>query len=255
MKLTKLKYQILSVFFILASNIFWAQSITALKKIDSLKTLLKQDSSHIFRNQKLRPFFNIDQRYSWIKNLHAQTNIPIYINGLQMGVILKEKHTVGIGLYNITKYSKKLQKISDKYHKIRYQNLDLKYFTLFYNYVVIDKRFFELDVSAETGLGNYDYFLSDSVNRKIIPTEAKGTMYVGGGGINIILKPLKWLGINGNAGYRVVSHIDHLNLNGIYYSYGIWLDIREIIRETNYFLIKKKRYKKQVKKILSECWN
>ena len=40
----------------------------------------------------------------------------------------------------------------------------MNYLTLYYQYVIVDTRFFELDVPLEVGLGNYVYNLKDETN-------------------------------------------------------------------------------------------
>lgn len=219
------------------------------QKLDSLHDKLQKDSLHIFRFQKLRPYLAIDSRNSWIKNENGTKNVPINVNGLQLGVIIKERHTVGLGFYSMNNSSKDLQKLTDQNKRVTYQSLKMNYATLFYQYVIVDKRYFELDLPLEVGLGHFDYYLADSA-RQVIPKSAQsGTVRLTGGGVNIVLKPLRWIGLNAMGGCRFVvfDQRTKLNFNGVYYSYGVWVDIRQIIRDTNYYLIKKHRYKKQVK--------
>lgn len=229
-----------------------AQTEAQKHQIDSLHTKLSKDSARIYRPKTVRPFLGIDQRNSWIKNVHGTSNVPVNINGLQLGVTLKDKHTVGLGFYNITNYSKQPQKLTDRDQKVKYQNLKLGYAMLFYQYVIFDTRFFELDLPLEIGLGNYDYYLSDSAKLPLPKTEEKGPVKLTGGGVSIVLKPVKWIGISGMAGYRITSlnKSSNLNLNGFYYSYGVWIDLHQIIMDTKFYLIKKRKYKKQVRHIL-----
>ncbi|MBS1637233.1 MAG: hypothetical protein JST26_15040 [Bacteroidetes bacterium] len=219
--------------------------------IDSLRNKLSADSIHIFRFQNVRPFVGIDQRNSWIKNEHGAKNTPINVNGLQLGTILKEKHTVGIGLYSISNTAKQPVRLQDKNQVVTYQQLDIKYMTLFYQYAIVDRRYFELDLPLEVGLRSYKYYLTDA-NKQVQLHREQGTVKLTGGGVNIIIKPFRWIGVSGMAGLRFVLVNQHtnLNFNGAYYSYGVWLDIRQIIRDTRYYLIKKPRYKKQIKQLL-----
>lgn len=236
---------------ILASQPAFAQLSPQQKrqKLDSLHAKLEKDSLHIFRFQKLRPYLAIDSRNSWIKNEQGTKNVPINVNGLQLGVIIKERHTVGLGFYSMTNASKDLQKLTDQNSRVTYQSLKMGYATLFYQYVIVDKRYFELDVPLEVGVGHYDYYLSDSAKARIPKSAQSGTVRLTGGGVNIVLKPLRWIGLNAMGGCRFVvfDQRTKLNFNGVYYSYGVWVDIRQIIRDTNYYLVKKRRYRKQVK--------
>ena len=212
-----------------------------LKVRDSLGVKLKADSNHIFRFQKFRPYINLDQRNSFIKNA------AINVNGLQLGTLIKEKHVLGIGGYIITSNSKqKVKTKTDKSIDVD-RELDMKYITLFYQYVAIDRRFFELDFQTEVGVGKFDLKLYDSKTNKLILDRSAG-LFVSGIGPLIAFKPFRWIGITGMAGYRFTFEKNtNLNFSGAYYSYGVWLDLRQIIRDSNYYLIKKRKYKKQLK--------
>jgi hypothetical protein len=242
--------RVVLLLFLCSSFVFFSQTNDQVK-IDSLKSKFYKDSLHLFRFQKLRPFLGIDQRNSWIKNESGTKNVPINVNGLQLGVILKENHTVGFGIYNITNTSKQAKKITDKDQRVTYQNLKLSYFTLFYQYVIIDKRYFELDLPLEIGLGNYNYYLSDSA-QNILPKSIENNPFrLTGGGVNIVLKPFRWIGVTAMGGYRfaILDKNSHLNLNGPYYSYGVWLDIRQIYRDINFYWVKRPKYRKQLKSL------
>jgi hypothetical protein len=218
-----------------------------IKKIDSLTAKLKTDSTHIYRFQKYRPYINFDQRNSFINNA------PINVNGAQLGVLINEKHVVGFGGYIITANSK--QKIRTKTDKNIPANrvLNMDYGTFFYQYVALDKRFFEIDLQAELGGGVYDYKYYDvNTNKQIADRSAK--IIVGGLGPLLAFKPFKWIGIIGMVGYRFTFERNtNLNFNAVYYSYGVWLDVRQIIRDYNYYLVKKRKYRKEIMLVKSQC--
>jgi hypothetical protein len=208
---------------------------------DSLTFKLKSDSIHIFRFQKIRPYVNLDQRNSFIKDA------PINVNGLQLGVLINDRHVLGIGGYGITSAGK--QQVKTKFNKINdaKRDLEMKYLTFFYQYVVIGKRYIELDLQTELGAGKFEIKLTDLSTNKIVVDKSAG-MIVCGAGPLLAIKPFKWIGIIGMAGYRLTFEKgSNLNFNGAYYAYGVWLDIRQIVRDYNYFLIKKRKYHKQIK--------
>src|SRR4051812_2363230 len=70
-------------------------------RLDSLNLKLLKDSMHIYRFQKLRPYIGIDNRNSFVNNQ------PVNFKGLQFGVILNEKHIIGLGFYAMSQNSKK----------------------------------------------------------------------------------------------------------------------------------------------------
>src|SRR6185437_8874503 len=189
---------------------------------DSLTTQLKADSTHIYRAQKYRPYINLDQRNSFIRNQ------SININGLQLGVLINDRHVFGLGGYIITSSSKAQVKTKTDKNASVNRTLNMDYGTFFYQYTIIDKRFWELDIQSELGLGTYDYKYYDINTNKQL-AERNAGLLVGGIGPLLAFKPTKWLGIIGMVGYRFTSEKNtNLNFNGFYYSYGAWFDVRQI---------------------------
>jgi hypothetical protein len=233
------------LFLVLLQCGMYAQNFTRkqLHQRDSLTAKLKADSVHIFRFQKYRPYFNIDQRNSFIRNA------PININGLQLGVLIKEKHVIGLGGYAITSTSKqKIKTKTDKNVEVE-RTLDMKYATVFYQYVAIDRRYFELDLQAEFGTGQFNLNFYDTKTGNLLQNRS-GNLLVTGVGPIIAIKPFRWVGIMGMAGYRFTFEKNpNLNFSGAFYGYGLWLDLRQIIRDVNYNLIKKRKYKKEVSRL------
>ncbi len=219
---------------------------------DSLKLKFQKDSAHVYRFKKLRPWLAIDQRNSRIKNTKGIQKIPVTINGLQAGVIIKEKHALGFGLYTMNNTTQKPVKISDQNNVIKYQELLLKYITLTYEYKLVDTRFFELDVPMEVGLGHYIYNLKDETQSQLLWQE-QGPIKLTGGGVQIILKPFRWIGLSGMAGYRITvfNKKTNLNFNGGYYSYGVWIDLRRIYRDIKFYGFVRPKYRKKVKALTS----
>ena len=88
-------------------SILFSQNLNEnqIHKKDSLTAKLKADSTHIFRFQKIRPYVNLDQRNSFIKDA------PINVNGLQIGILIKDRHVIGLGGYGITSAGKQQVKI------------------------------------------------------------------------------------------------------------------------------------------------
>ena len=235
------------VFLILLQCGLYSQNFThkQIRQRDSLTAKLKTDSIHIFRFQKYRPYFNIDQRNSFIRNA------PININGLQLGVLIKEKHVIGLGGYAITATSKqKIKTKTDKNAEVE-RTLDMKYATLFYQYVAIDRRYFELDLQAEFGAGQFNMNFYDTKTGNLLQNRS-GNLLITGIGPIIAIKPFRWVGIMGMAGYRFTFEKNpNLNFSGAFYGYGLWLDLRQIIRDVNYNLIKKRKYKKEASRLLN----
>jgi hypothetical protein len=236
------------VSFILPILLFSFHSFLSQNSSEALKQQFQKDSAHIYRFKKIRPWLAIDQRNSWIKNDKGAQKVPVTINGLQAGVILKEKHTVGLGLYTMNGTSQKPARLNDQNNKITYQELLMKYLTLYYQYVIVDTRYFELDVPMEVGLGSYVYNLKDETQTALLWHE-QGPVKLTGGGVQIIAKPLKWIGISVMGGFRIVTlnKKTNLNFNGVYYSYGVWVDLRQIYRDIKFYGFLRPKYRKKMK--------
>jgi len=238
---------------LLSFNItLFSQNIRTQQRLDSLKLQFQKDSSRIYRFQKFRFRVALDRRNSWIKNQRATKQIPVSINGFQLGAVLFEKHSVGFGLYNIAAESKRPAKINDQLNTIRYEELFMNYFTGYYEYVLLNKRFFEIDIPVELGLGRYVYNLKDETQTKLLWHE-QGPIKLSSAGLQVIFKPLKWIGLVGMGGYRFVRFNEktNLNFNNFYYSYGVWVDIRQIHRDLRFYAFKRPKYRKKVKAILA----
>jgi len=102
----------------------------------------------------------------------------------------------------------------------------------------------------EIGLGGYDVKIQDSLTGKIF-NDKKGGIIPIGIGVQPVYKPWKWVGVAFLLGYRIVlENNSNQNFNGWYYSFGLTVDLRQIIRDTKYYLIKKKHYNRVVKRTL-----
>lgn len=224
----------------LAALGLYAQKENGPQKIDSLRARLRKDSAHIYRFQKLRPYLSLDNRNSWINHQ------PVNFKGLQAGVILHEKHTLALGLYAMSQKSKRSIRTKDGQQTVE-RSLSLNYLTLFYQYAVVDKRYFEFDLPFEIGLGGYDIQFRDTVTGHIY-REVKGGIIPLGLGVQPVFKPFKWVGIPLLLGYRFVGSNSVANFNGWYYSIGVSLDLRQIVRDSRYYF-KKRRFKREVKKL------
>ena len=219
------------------------QSASKQYLIDSLTTKFKKDSAHIYRFKNLRPFAAIDNRNSFLKD---RANVK----GFQLGTIIKEKHTVGFGIYNLQDNSKHDATTKNENNIPIKRNLTLSYMTLFYQYVIIDRRFFELDLPLEVGLGSYRVTIEDTISHKVI-SEKKGGVSLTSGGVNMIFKPIRWVGVSGTFGYRIaLDKNPNLNFSGAYYSIGLWVDLRQIYRDTRFYGFTRKKYRRHMRQIL-----
>jgi hypothetical protein len=227
---------------ILINGIFRAQNISHQHNLDSLHFSLMSDSTRIYRFQTIRPTLAIDNRNSFIRKN------PVNLNGIQIGVIYKEEYQFGLGFYGLSANSKvkAVSKTTDNNQTIN-QKLKMNYFTFYYQHVLVDKKHFELDLPLELGIGNFTLERTDSASGANLPS-IKSRIVPFGIGLMPIYKPWKWIGISYLLGYRYAT-ASHINFSGAYYSFGLWLDLRQIIRDTRYYGFKKRKYRKAVKNL------
>ncbi len=213
--------------------------------LDSLRQAFQADSAHLFRSQKLRPYVAIDNRNSFIRDA------PINITGVQVGVIIHERHTLCIGGYTLSAQSKSALLTKGKTEPtIRHLTID--YLTIFYQYTLIDKRFLEVDIPVEAGFGQFEIQLYSKKTNKLLSDKTRGLVPLGAG-VQLVLKPFKWVGFSSMVGYRyVVDQDPNVNFNGFYYSYGAWVDVRQILRDSKFYFIKRPRYRKKVNELRAQ---
>ncbi|MES2678904.1 MAG: hypothetical protein V4635_03425 [Bacteroidota bacterium] len=206
-------------------------------KLDSLKAKLTADSLHTYRFKILRPYGSIDNRNSFIR--------PSNFNGYQLGVIVNEYHTFGLGFYRLNAANKASSTIQDGY-KLR----ALSYNTVFYQYLLFRKRYYEVDLPFELGYGRYRARISDTL-REDYNQGIAGAFLPLSAGIECTVKPVRWIGLSVMVGYRYfLQQNTVLDFNGFYFPVGIWVDLRQVYRDIKYFGFQKKRYRREVKKIL-----
>lgn len=210
-------------------------------KIDSLTLKLQKDSLHTFRFKLLRPYANIDNRPSFLKSR------PSNFNGLQLGVILNEYHTLGFGLYILNRASRINSPI-----KKDYRLHALRYYTLFYEYMLVNKRYFEVDLPFELGYGSYKATYTDSSSVPFV----SGTLYPNflpvSAGVKFVLKPVKWVGLSLIVGYRYfMEEKSILEFNNFFFPIGVWVDFRQVYRDVKFYGFQRKRYRRRLAELNS----
>lgn len=203
------------------------------KKIDSLTAKLAADSTHTYRFKTLRPYGSIDNRNSFIK--------PSNFNGYQLGVIVNEYHTFGLGFYRLNAANRASSTIMKGY-KLR----ALSYNTVFYQYLLFKKKYYEVDLPFELGYGTYRARITDTLRKDFTPAFLPLSA-----GAEFIVKPVRWIGLSLMVGYRYFLQQDKvLDFDGFFFPVGVWLDLRQVYRDIKYYGVQKKRYHREVKKIL-----
>jgi len=112
---------------------------------------------------------------------------------------------------------------------------------------MIDKRFFEIDLPFEIGYGKYRLKSEDIATQQVYRNASESIVPLGAG-VQLVLKPVRWIGFSTTGGYRYVNVKNPgLNFNGMYYSFGLWLDVRQVYRDLKYYGFIKRKYKEAMK--------
>lgn len=208
--------------------------------IDSLRLQFQKDSTHIYRLKKFRPYADLDHYQTYLNN--ALVNI----RGFSLGVMYNNRHAFGLGLHGIT-----LQDQRKAFTRFRdtinvKEQLSLNYASLFYQYTFINNRYLALFMPTQLGFGRYRLTTNDAARNSRISQKTGGTIPASIGS-TLVLKPIKWIGISGTGGYRIVLDKNpNLNFSGLFFGYGVWLDIQQIVRDVKFYGFKRPRYRKQI---------
>lgn len=218
--------------FLMLTGFAFSQSSRIKEQIDSLDKRLSEDSTKIYRFRKVRPYLNFHNRNS-INEIK-----PVNFYGFQLGAVFFERHIVGYGRYFSSEKSKKrFSYIENQNQVTRLDKID--YHTVFYQFIFLSHRWFELHIPVELGYGTrYSDFYQPSGS---FDRSSSENMFMTAYGLQVILKPVRWSGITGNFGYRGSS--EQL-VNGFYYAVGLWIGLKPVTDDFNYYLIKKRRYRK-----------
>ena len=232
---------ILTFFFALCMINFLNAQISKSKqeRRDSLKEQLQQDSSYIFRPKISRPYLRVENRYSFI------SKEPVNLVGFLAGAAFYNRHIFCAGYYTLNRRTQKSIEVTDENNKTRREYLILNYFIFSYQYILLNRRFLQINVPFEVGYGLYSTKTTDRLNNYL--QKSNGKIIPASGGLQFIIKPIKWVGVSCVGGYRHVVQKENIDLNfkGFYYSFGLWIDARHVIRHTKYYF-KKKEYSKNM---------
>jgi hypothetical protein len=204
---------------------------------DSLRASFSADSAYIFRNTIAKPYLRLENRRSFI----IRENVNFL--GFLAGANLHNRHVVSAGMYFLTKSSKDpIALYEDRPGTQQFSSLN--YFVFSYQYILLNYRYVQLNTPLEAGYGNYKAMVSDYQDPEIMH-KVTGNFLPFGAGLQLIAKPVRWIGASVSGGYRKVKH-DAVNLrfNGWYYSFGLWLDVRYLARQGRYQVAKKHYHKK-----------
>ncbi|WP_201985219.1 hypothetical protein [Hymenobacter rubidus] len=179
---------------------------------------------------------SLDNRESFVQSS------AVRIIGLNAGVVLPGRRwRLGMGGYTLSRnyadlyvYQYKNGKRTKKVVDTLTPHLSLTYFTPNVSYVLFQRSWLEVSVPLEAGLGRSHYYETDQ--NGTAHNDSRGWFVPVEAGLAVLVKPLRWVGVSGSAGYRKsVLEIDYKeDFDGPYFSYRlnvfvgvIWRDWRQ----------------------------
>lgn len=192
-----------------------------------------RDSLETMKVKLVRPQFKLDNRITWHE---GQT---LAITGFDAGVLLKDKLRVTIGYYRLNDDLNAFRKTIDSVDIGRLININ--YGTLNTEFMYRDTRFLSLGMPLEIGLGQSDLKFKNFKTEEIFRRD-KGFMAIAHFGVAATFKPIRWIGLKGIVGYRktIFNQVKEFNFDGPFFSLGLNIDVREIIKDIRMFKLKKK---------------
>jgi hypothetical protein len=195
-----------------------------------------KDSIKIMQVKLVRPQFKLDNRVTWYK---MQT---LAITGFDAGVLLKDKLRLTLGYYRLSDDLNAFRKTIDSNDVGRL--IKINYGTLNTEFIYKNTRFISLGMPLELGFGHSDLKFKDFTNDKIYNRQS-GFLAVAQFGMSATFKPIRSIGLKGIVGYRktIFNQVKEFNFDGIFFSLGLNLDVREIIKDIKMYNLKK-RYRR-----------
>ena len=178
---------------------------------------------------------SLDNRQSFVQAS------AVHIIGLNAGILLPNRRwRVGLGGYTLSRnysdlyvYQIKNGRRTKKVVDTLTPQLDLTYFTPNVSYILFQRRWFEISLPVGFGLGRSHYTETNQYDQ--LKTNTRGLFFPVEAGVNLLVKPFRWMGVSGSVGYRKsVLEIDYKeDFDGLYFSYrlnvfvgAIWRDWR-----------------------------
>lgn len=163
----------------------------------------------------------------------------VHVVGVNAGVVLPDhRWRLGVGAYTLSRdyaklyvYQYKNGKRTKKLPDTLTPQLSLSYLTPNISYVLVQRRWLEVSLPLELGLGRSHYTMTDQNGNT--PTDSRGWFVPVEAGVAVLVKPCRWAGVSGSLGYRAsVFEADYKeDFDGMYFSYRLNVFVGAIWRD------------------------
>jgi hypothetical protein len=195
-----------------------------------------RDSAKIMRPKLVRPQFKLDNRLTFFEGQ------SLVINGLDAGVLLKDKLRLTVGYYELNDDLNALKHTRDS---LDFRGLiHVSYASINTEFIYKNTRFFSLGMPLEIGAGETVLRYKNMATEEIGSTE-RGLIAMSHFGLSATFKPIRWFGLKAIAGYRktLFNKVKDFNFDGVFTSLGFNVDVREIIKDIRMIRLQK-RYRR-----------
>jgi len=192
-----------------------------------------KDSTELMKIKLARPQLKFDNRLTFYEGQ------SLSINGIDAGVLLKDKLRLTLGFYRLNDDLNLLSQTIDSLDVKRH--IKIQYAALNTEIMYLDKRYFALGLPLEIGIG-YSHFKTTNAKRNEVLTAQSGLLAMAHFGLSATFKPIRWIGLKGMLGYRktIFNQVSDFQFDGLFTSLGLNIDFREVIRDVKMMRLKKK---------------
>ncbi|MBY0434246.1 MAG: hypothetical protein K2U26_09070 [Cyclobacteriaceae bacterium] len=209
---------------------------------DSLRQALKerfvQDSIKIYKPSRISFDVIFDNRKSYLRDKEVD------IVGYNIGLIFRNRYRLGVGAYQIKEDQKVLvagTTTKAQKPRTRYRELELSYLMVNFEYWLVNSRWLEVAIPVEVGFGNTSFVIKAGDNQTVVSSKS-GSFFPSGIGLQVKIKPLRWVGLNGLIGYRksLKTYDINADFDGAFYSYGVSVFIGNILDDIKFHKVRKR---------------
>lgn len=222
-----MKYFLFGVLFFLSATVLGQKKLS--------KAQFKKDSAALMVVPLVKPQFRFDNRVTFYKGQ------LLSINGLDAGVLMKEKLRLTLGYYRLQDQLKAFDEIKGDENYGRLIRLD--YGSLNTEIIYKNITYFSFGMPLELAIGSNSFQNKNITTGEIISTEKGALMFVNFG-LSATFKPTRFMGLKGILGFRkvVFNQVDNFNFDGFFTGIGLNIDMRTVIADFKLYRLKK-RYK------------
>jgi hypothetical protein len=212
-------------------------------QIDSIllryREQMHRDSAKIYTPKKVSFDFQFDNRHSFVQNR------AITIQGFNPAILVNQKYRWGIGLYRVIEpyqVFRSTKKTSVSASSVATnRELNMYFATPNFRYIFFRRNWMEASAELAVGFGTIDYTIRNENNTKVLSSKT-GLFVPAGIGCELVLIPVRWLGVGGSLGYRksLKTYDIDGDFDGLYFSYGVKLFLGAIYKDLKYKSVKKK---------------